>query len=68
MVQLGDISKIILYISVTVHHSLSVSHLNIRCIPLAAPPGAHDARESSIWMVKFILITVQKEGSEGLLI
>lgn len=42
-------------------------YLDIRRVPLAVPPWAADARETSFWMVKLVLVSVKEECGEGLL-
>lgn len=43
------------------------SYLNIRRVPLAVPPRMTDAREGSLWMVKFTIVGIQEKCGEGLL-
>lgn len=42
-------------------------HLDIGRVSLAVPPRAADAREGSFWIVKLVVIGVEKKCGEGLL-
>lgn len=46
---------------------LGNSYLDISRVPLAVPPRAADARESSLRMVKLVIVSVEEKRGEGLL-
>lgn len=43
------------------------SDLDIRGVPLAVSPGACDAREGAVRMVKLLIVATEEESGEGLL-